>query len=132
MDSSNLIGTISSEIGAFVDMESFNVARSNLTGGLPASMSAWKKLKYFSVRDCHLDGALPALNYHAMTGPDPDWPSCILCSATLFDNAGCLRNAFSCPLPQGVTDMCSKFTGRMPRDFLPITNADCYNTTSSQ
>ena len=65
------MGTISSAIGAFVDMESFSVAGSpRLNGSLPASMSAWKKVKHFSVRDTHFDGALPTLNYRAMTHCD--------------------------------------------------------------
>ena len=127
--SSNLVGTISSAIGAFVDIESFSVANNRLNGSLPASMSAWKKVNYFSVQDCHLDGALPALNYHAMTGPNGG-PHCVLCGAAAFGRAGCMRNAFSCPFPQGVTDRCQKFNGNM--EYQPIAKADCYNTTASE
>ena len=127
--SSNLVGTISNAIGAFVDMESFNVQNSRLNGSLPASMSAWKKVKYFSVRDCHLDGALPVLNYHAMTHCDlcGVGEATERCGARFAAGRG---NAFSCPLPQGVTDRCSKFNGDM--SYTPITNADCRNTTASQ
>jgi len=126
--SSNLAGTISSAIGAFVDMESFSVGGSRrLTGSLPASMSAWKKLSYFSVRDCHLDGALPVLNYRAIPA---GFPKCVLCSAADFGKAGCQSNAFSCPFPQGVTDRCQSFNGNM--EYQPITNADCYNSTASE
>jgi hypothetical protein len=126
--SSNLVGTISSAIGAFVDMESFDVSGSRLNGSLPASMSAWKKVKFFSVRGCHLDGALPVLNYHAMYSTTGS--HCVLCGAAAFGRAGCQGNAFSCPFPQGVTDRCQKFNGNM--EYQPITNADCYNTTASE
>jgi len=86
-------------------------------------------VEYFSVRDCHLDGALPVLNYHGMTGPSGG-PHCVLCTAAAFGKEGCESNAFSCPLPQGVTDRCQKFTGSMV--YEPITHADCYNTTASR
>ena len=121
--SSNLVGTIPNAIGAFVDMETFEVGSSRLNGSLPASMSAWKKVKNFSVRDTKFNGALPVLNYRAMT-------QCVLCGAADFGRAGCSGNAFSCPFPQGVTDRCQKFTGDMT--YTPITNADCHNTTASE
>ena len=120
--SSNLMGTISNAIGAFVDMESFSVAgHSRLTGSLPASMSAWKKVEYFSVRGCKFDGVLPVLNYSVMK------------SCTPLD-AGFMTSPpspdFSCPFPQGVTEKCLKFTGSM--EYRPVTNADCHNTTASE
>ena len=120
------MGTISSAIGAFVDIESFSVANNRLNGSLPASMSAWKKVKFFQVRDCHFDGALPVLNYHAMTGPE----GCVLCTAAPFNRNGCATNAFSCPFPQGVAGRCQSFNGNM--EYQPITNADCYNSTASE
>ena len=120
--SSNLVGTIPNAIGAFVDMETFNVfGNRRLNGSLPASMSAWKKLKFFDVRGTKFNGALPALNYRAMT-------TCTLCDAAFFGKPGCHGNAFSCPFPQGVTDRCQKFNGDM--EYQPIANADCYNTTA--
>ena len=122
LQSSNLVGTIPNAIGAFVDMETFNVfGNRRLNGSLPASMSAWKKLKIFLVRDAKFNGALPVLNYRAMT-------ECVLCGAASFGRAGCQGNAFSCPFPQGVTDRCQKFNGDM--EYQPIANADCYNTTA--
>ena len=122
LQSSNLVGTIPNAIGAFVDMETFNVfGNRRLNGSLPASMSAWQKLKIFLVRDAKFNGALPVLNYRAMT-------ECVLCGAANFGRAGCQGNAFSCPFPQGVTDRCQKFNGDM--EYQPIANADCYNTTA--
>ena len=123
LQSSNLVGTIPNAIGAFVDMETFDVLGNRLNGSLPASMSAWKKLKIFLVRDAKFNGALPVLNYRAMT-------QCVLCGAASFGRAGCQGNAFSCPFPQGVTDRCQKFNGDM--EYRPIANADCYNTTASE
>ena len=124
--SSNLVGTIPNAVGAFVDMESFNVQNSRLNGSLPASMSAWKKVKFFSVRDTEFNGALPVLNYRAMT-------QCVLCSVG-EPTEGCgthfSHDVFSCPFPQGVTDRCQKFNGDM--SYQPITNADCHNTTASE
>lgn len=124
--SSGLVGTIPDAIGAFVDMESFNVQNSRLNGSLPASMSAWKKVKFFSVRDTNFNGALPVLNYRAMT-------QCVLCGVgEPNDRCGTIfsHDVFSCPFPQGVTDRCQKFTGDMT--YTPITNADCHNTTASE
>ena len=123
--SSNLVGTIPNAIGAFVDMETFEVGSSRLNGSLPASMSAWKKVKRFAVQDAKFTGALPMLNYRAMSDN-----GCVLCGAANFGRAGCSGNAFSCPFPQGVTDRCQKFNGDM--EYQPITNADCYNTTASE
>ena len=121
--SSNLAGTIPNAVGAFVDIETFEVDR--LSGSLPASMSAWKEVKFFDVRGGKFTGALPVLNYCAMATL-----GCVLCNAAAFGRAGCVGNAFSCPFPQGVTDRCQKFNGDM--SYQPIVNADCYNTTASE
>ena len=124
LHSSNLAGTISNAVGAFVDIETFDVfGNRRLNGSLPASMSAWMKVKFFDVRGSNFNGALPVLNYRAMR-------QCVLCGAAVFGKAGCVRNAFSCPFPQGVTDKCQKFNGDM--EYQPIVNADCYNTTASE
>ena len=128
LQSSNLVGTIPNAIGAFVDMKSFDVHNNRvLTGSLPASMSAWKKVTYFSVHATEFNTALPVLNYSAMK------QGCILCGVG-EDNQRCgtgfSKDIFSCPFPQGVTDRCQKFTGNM--DYVPITNADCHNTTASE
>ena len=123
--SSNLQGTISNAVGAFVDMESFSVAGSvDLTGSLPASMSAWKKLKYFSVAGCKFNTALPVLNYRAMK-------HCYLCGASVSGlcSTSSSANIFSCSFPPGVTDRCSKYLGM---SLEPITDADCHNTTASE
>ena len=45
LSNSGLVGTIPDAVGAFVDMESFEVGNYNLNGSLPASMSAWKKTR---------------------------------------------------------------------------------------
>ena len=121
---SNLRGTISNAVGAFVDMESFNVAGSSLTGSLPASMSAWKKVKFFSVRGCSFNTALPVLNYRAMKHCD----LCAVGEAQQPCGTGFSKNIFSCPFPPEVTDRCSKYDGGMSYD--PITDADCHNTTA--
>ena len=125
LDNQGLAGTIPDDVGAFVDIATFDVGNYHLNGSLPASMSAWKKVAYFDVRGSHLHTALPVLNYRAMT-------QCVLC-AVGEPNDPCGkdgRNYFTCPFPEGVTDRCTKFNGNM--EYSAITNADCHNTTASE
>ena len=70
MFSCGLVGTISNAVGAFVDMESFNVEHNHLVGSFPASMSAWKKVASFDVRENRLAAALPELNFGVMDSCD--------------------------------------------------------------
>ena len=117
---SNLKGTISNAIGAFVDMEYFNVGNYGLTGSLPASMSAWKKVTEFDVVGSKFDGALPVLDYGAMK-------RCVLIGAPFAHKY--FGNYFSCPFPPGVTKKCQLLHSM---NYEPITNANCHNTTASE
>jgi hypothetical protein len=120
--SSNLSGTISNAVGAFVDIGTFSVFNNRLNGSLPP-LRCLHGRRFFAVHDAKFNGALPVLSYRAMT-------QCVLCNAASFGREGCPGNAFSCPFPQGVMDRCKKFNGAM--SYQPIVNADCYNTTASE
>ena len=96
MESSNLVGTISPLIGAFVDMTMFNVGYNSLSGSIPTSLNKCLKLGQLHVQDNKLNGLVPDLPF---SGPDCD----------LLDPPS-PQNSFECPFPAwaktncGVTD----------------------------
>ena len=110
-----LNGTLPDEIGAWKDIELFDVsgnleAPNSIFGTLPASMANWKALGHFAVYENHLSGGLlPPLPFDLLT----------VCTLSLRPQGA---NVFQCPWPAGTTAVCQKYAGS---SWVPVTDSDC-------
>jgi hypothetical protein len=118
--SPDVAGTLPASIGAFTDLLSFSVwgdeGDSRIAGSIPASVSAWSRLTLFWPYGNHFTGALPALPYDNFV-----WNGCQLLAVNS-------TNRFSCPLPPGITEHCTKYDGST---WTPVTETDCVCTGAS-
>ena len=113
---SNLVGTLAEKIGAWVDMVTFSVFQNQLSGSVPTSAVDWKALTYLDLGGNQLSNALPALQFSQMT-------DCYLISHTEDGSVG--SNAFLCPWPRGVMEICKKWEGSV---YVAIKVSDCIAT----
>jgi hypothetical protein len=112
---SDLKGTISPLIGAFVDITGFFVEGNDLSGTVPASLSNWRKIEDFWVAGNRFSGALPAMSFGTMTN------GCSLLAQKPF------TNSFACPWPAGAKAQCKKCNSVCSKN-VPITDSDCHPT----
>jgi hypothetical protein len=111
-----MVGTLPSSIGAWKKMVTFDISSNGFTGALPQEMSGWENIKGFNIAGNNFNGSLPVLPYENMA---PGIGINAYCKLLNHNAAG--TNAFTCPLPKGVTASCSKMT----YGWVPMVDTDC-------
>ena len=119
LDNCNLQGMLPESLAAWVDITFFSVSGNGLTGSVPAAVAeAWMNLTAFYVDKNKLSGgALPALPFAQMF---PIWG----CRLLDYHYGG--TNSFSCPWPEGATEVCSKYVQNGSyTGYALVTDSDC-------
>jgi hypothetical protein len=127
-----LRGSLPDEIGAWVDIEAFDVTKNTLKGQLPLSMRRWTKLRKLDVDHNSFSGPLPALPFDTFVRPwtTPDKFS-HLSNCTISDEAAGGRSKYSCPWPAGAKDVCMIRALDVPfpqQHFRLVNDSDCHGT----
>jgi hypothetical protein len=120
LSKSQMVGTLPSSIGTWKKMVTFDISSNGFTGALPQEMSAWENIKTFQVAGNNFKGPLPVLPYENMVAP-PITPVSAMSQCALLNHNAAGTNAFTCPLPKGVTASCSKMT----YSWVPMVDTDC-------
>jgi hypothetical protein len=107
MCSNNVGGSISPQVGAFVNLTYFDVSINYMVGPVPANVSRWSQIKYFDVSHNQFSGALPEMPFGQMN----------TCGLLWGDSKFDAPNRFDCPWPAGATADCG------------VTNDDCHTPT---
>jgi len=126
----SLRGSLPDEIGAWVDIEAFDVTKNALGGKLPLSMRRWTKLRKLLVdQNSFSGGPLPALPFATFARPwtTPDKFS-HLSDCTISDED---HDTYACPWPAGAKDVCMIRSLDVPYDqqhFRLVNDSDCHGT----
>ena len=112
---SQLNGSLPS-LGAWTQLRVLDVFGNNFSGTLPSALSNLQSLRVFNIdRNRFGGGLLPALPFGALK-------QCQLLNSLATSRARGAGNAFKCPWPEGATDVCKKYDGKL---WVPITDLDC-------
>jgi len=127
-----MFGSLPDEIGAWVDIEAFDVTKNTLGGKLPLSMRNWTKLRKFLVDlNSFHGGPLPALPFAKFARPrsTPDKFS-HLSDCTISDED---HDTYACPWPAGAKDVCMIRSLDVPapqQHFRLVNDSDCRKSGS--
>ena len=113
-------GTLSKSIGAWTNIDYFDISTNMLGGEFTADASKWANITWLNIRGNQIKGPLPAIPF------GPHTTGCYVLDAKP-------TNSLTCPWPNNAVRYCKKSNTTNPKDpnagYVPITDADCTKPT---